>query len=175
MKHIITIMSISMLIVITQPSLGQAEIPTAPEEETAIPPSTEQPPAAMPETPPTAMPEAQAPSNAASTMPTPDASMAPAPAPGAEVKVEQFTWPDTAELDEQQKDLAQTSNPAILSIFKQTEASLTKMKEIINELIKKREELYKEYFDLDSQLDAFHQSISTSTGTVQQSFEPVEK
>lgn len=170
-------------------ALGQdASVAPAPSEQPAPPPT----PAPAPDisTPPPAL-------DGSTPTPPPDGSTSPqqppadtaafsgalqqsstptegAVAPSEPVaKSERMQGPDTIDLVENKPNLITNSASNIPDIFKQIDAPLASITKTVGDLIKLREDAYKQYFELDATIDEALQSSGFDKGNVEALTKPV--
>lgn len=111
------------------------------------------------------------PAEAESAAPSPDTSMQTPPVmdqPAASAESTQLKWPDSIELKEEDKGIIAPTNPKIVALNAQVQEYLNQMNKVVDQITKKREELFSQYFEFDNVTDVFIQSAAQSKGEVQQ-------
>lgn len=122
-----------------------------PEEQPAIPDSTQ------------ATPEAPAPPPAAA-------------APDTSVPNSQLKWPDTSELQETPTDIVPASaTTAINAVYDKTHQAVTTINSAIAEMLEKRKNLYNEFFTQNTAADDFIQDQQITIGSLVELFNPSDK
>lgn len=112
-----------------------------------------------------------------------ESSDAPAPSPDqsigggtpAEGGGSQLKWPDSIELKEDDKGLVASASPKIKALSAQVKEHLNKMSALVEEITKKREELFTSYFEFDNTADVFLQTSTQAKGALEQSTQLREK
>lgn len=93
----------------------------------------------------------------------------------APVQAEQLKWPDTIELDETTKGVAQTGNTNVIETYKTAEKTVFACLKKNDDIIKKNKELRDKFEALDNIIDPFIEETQTSIGKLKEIFNPSTK